>query len=92
MLLVDENAVFMPFLMISDCYLPRKAGDNSCAIIMTFENVIRFATSNILHCEDRANGGFEHVGTYCAAGGPHKTSYRKPIYAPATCMNISSKA
>ena len=56
------------------------------------KNVIRFATSNILHCEDRAIGGFEHVGSYCAVGGPHKNSYRKPIYTPAKCMNISSKA
>ena len=29
---------------------------------------------------------------YCAAGGIHKTSYRKTSYTTATCMNISLKA
>lgn len=48
--------------------------DSSSAIIMTSQSIIRFANLNSLQCEDRAEGGIQHGGKYCVAGGPNEAS------------------
>ena len=75
--------------MISAYFLlPKQETINySSTIIVTSQNVTRFAIGDFSHCEDRTDSGIQYVGTDCAACGPHQTSYRKTRDIPATYIN-----